>query len=208
MATRTLINLVKGGQSLVIFPEGRITVTGSLMKVYDGAGLIADKSEAMVVPVRIDGLEATPFSRLSRDQVRRRWFPRVTMTVLPPVRLLVAPDLRGRSRRQAAGAALYSIMSDLVFRTTPTDRSVFEAVVEAASVHGHGRVAVEDIPSHGHAQSISLVLPPLGALLLAPVDPGLSTEAERRAERAAPEGRSTSPDAPAGADGGAGGAPR
>jgi acyl-[acyl-carrier-protein]-phospholipid O-acyltransferase/long-chain-fatty-acid--[acyl-carrier-protein] ligase len=144
MATRTLINVVKGGETLVIFPEGRITVTGSLMKVYDGAGLIADKSEAMVVPVRIDGLEATPFSRLSGDQVRRRWFPKVTMTILEPVRLEVAPELRGKHRRQAAGAALYSIMSDLVFRTTSTDRTVVEAVIEAAAIHGRSRIAVED----------------------------------------------------------------
>lgn len=144
MATRTLINAVKGGESLVIFPEGRITVTGSLMKIYDGAGLIADKSGAMVVPVRIDGLEATPFSRLSRRQVHRRWFPKVVVTVLEPVKLAVAPELKGRHRRQAAGAALYEIMSDLLFRTTSTDRTVFDAVVEAAEVHGWKRIAVED----------------------------------------------------------------
>ena len=144
MATRTLINAVKAGEPLVIFPEGRITVTGSLMKVYDGVGLIADKSAATVVPVKIDGLEATPFSRLSSTQVHRRWFPKVTVTVLPPVKLAVAEELKGRWRRQAAGAALYEIMSDLVFRTTDTERTVFDAVVEAGEVHGWKRVSVED----------------------------------------------------------------
>ncbi len=144
LATRTLINEVKAGRPLVIFPEGRITVTGGLMKVYDGAGLIADKSGAMVVPVKLDGLEATPFSRLGRSQVRRRWFPKVTVTLLEPVKLEVPPHLKGRQRRQAAGAALYEVMSDLVFRTSPTGRTVVDAMVEAARVHGHSRVAVED----------------------------------------------------------------
>jgi acyl-[acyl-carrier-protein]-phospholipid O-acyltransferase / long-chain-fatty-acid--[acyl-carrier-protein] ligase len=144
MATRTLINAVRSGETLIIFPEGRLTVTGSLMKVYDGAGLIADKSEAMVVPVRIEGLEKTFFSRLTRSQVRRAWWPKVTVTVLEPVKLSVDPELKGKKRRQAAGAALYQIMSELVFRTTSTDRTVFEAVATAAKEHGSRRVAVED----------------------------------------------------------------
>lgn len=144
MATRSLINAVKAGETLVIFPEGRLTVTGALMKVYDGAGLIAEKSGAMVVPVRLDGLEATPFSRLGPDQVRRRWFPKVTVTILEPVKLTVDEALKGKARRQAAGAALYSVMSDLIYRTTNIDRTVFQAVVEASEIHGADRIAVED----------------------------------------------------------------
>ncbi|MEA1831244.1 acyl-[ACP]--phospholipid O-acyltransferase [Methylobacterium durans] len=144
LATRTLINAVKAGETLIIFPEGRLTVTGSLMKVYDGAGLIADKSGAMVVPVKIEGLEQTAFSRLSRAQVRRRWWPKVTVTVLEPVRLSVDPELKGKARRQAAGAALYGIMSDLVFRTADIDRGLMEALIEAGDRHGWRRTAVED----------------------------------------------------------------
>ena len=144
MAVRSLIDAVKAGNALIIFPEGRITVTGSLMKVYDGAAMIADKSNAEIVPVRIEGLEQTPFSRLSRSQIRPRWFPKVRVTILEPVKLTVDPELKGRKRRIAAGAALYSIMSDLVFRTTSTDRTVIEALIQAADRHGRSRIAVED----------------------------------------------------------------
>ena len=49
--------------------------------------MIADKSDAMVVPVRIDGPEATIFSRLKSTQVRRRWFPKIKVTILEPVKL-------------------------------------------------------------------------------------------------------------------------
>src|SRR6185312_1428335 len=143
-ATRTLINAVKGGEPLIIFPEGRITVTGSLMKIYDGAGLIADKTDAFVVPVRLEGLEYTPFTRLGKEQVRRRWFPKVTVTVLEPVKLAVDPALKGKHRRIAAGAALYEIMSNLVYRTTSIERTVPQALVEAATIHGMSRIAVED----------------------------------------------------------------
>ena len=58
LGMRHLIQDVKDGSSLVIFPEGRLTVTGGLMKVYDGTAMIADKADAPVIPVRIDGLSA------------------------------------------------------------------------------------------------------------------------------------------------------
>ncbi len=144
LATRTLIHAVKGGAPLIIFPEGRLTVTGGLMKVYDGAAMIADKSEAMLVPVRIKGLEKTYFTYLAHGQVRRRLLPKVNVTIMEPVRLTVDPELRGRKRRIAAGALLYTVMSDLIYRTTSTERTIVEAVIEAAAENGGSRIAVED----------------------------------------------------------------
>jgi len=148
MAMRTIINAVKDGNMLVIFPEGRITLTGSLMKIYDGAAMIADKSDAMVVPVRIEGPERTIFSRLKSTQVRRRWFPQIKVTILEPVKMNVNPELKGRKRRLAAGAALYDVMSNLMFRTARTDRTVIEAVIAAAKIHGGKWPAIED-PTSG-----------------------------------------------------------
>ena len=76
MATKSLVKALREGRQCVIFPEGRLNVTGgALMKIYDGPALIADKGEAMVLPVRIDGVEFTPFSRLasrSGGRLRRR----------------------------------------------------------------------------------------------------------------------------------------
>lgn len=144
MATRSLIKAVNGGDPLVIFPEGRITVTGGLMKVYDGAAMVADKTGSMIVPVRIDGLEKSFFSRLTSMHVRRRLFPKVKVTILEPVRLTVPTELKGRKRRMAAGASLYQIMSMLVFKTTDTSSTVLERIIRTADERGSGTLAVED----------------------------------------------------------------
>ncbi|RUV92388.1 acyl-[ACP]--phospholipid O-acyltransferase [Mesorhizobium sp. M5C.F.Ca.IN.020.14.1.1] len=144
MSTRTLIKIVQGGDPLVIFPEGRITVTGGLMKVYDGAAMVADKTGSMVVPVRIDGLEKSYFSRLTSQHVRRRLFPKVKVTILEPVKLEVPQELKGRKRRAAAGSALYQVMSDLVFRTQDIDRTVLEKVIQTANERVMRELAVED----------------------------------------------------------------
>jgi acyl-[acyl-carrier-protein]-phospholipid O-acyltransferase / long-chain-fatty-acid--[acyl-carrier-protein] ligase len=144
LAARTLVNAVKGGESIVIFPEGRITVTGSIMKVYDGAAMIADKADAAIVPVRIDGPERSPFSYLKPSQIRKALFPKFTVTFLPPRRLVLDPALKGKLRRQAAGLALQDIMVEAAVATTPIDRTLFEALADARKTRDIGRPAVAD----------------------------------------------------------------
>ena len=131
LAARALTHAVADGEPIVIFPEGRITVSGGLMKVYDGAAMIADKAGAVVVPMRIDGAERSPFSYLRRTQIRKSWFPKITVTILPPQKLAVDPNLKGRARRLAAGAALQDVMAEAAVLAAPTNRTLFEAVIDA-----------------------------------------------------------------------------
>jgi len=139
-----MVKSVRGGNTLVIFPEGRITVTGALMKIFDGPGMIADKADAPIVPVRIDGAQFTPFSYL-KGKVRLRAFPQISLTILPPRRFVIEGQMSARARRAIAGRKLYDVMSEMIFATSDIDRTLFQALLDAKDIHG-GRVGVvEDI---------------------------------------------------------------
>lgn len=144
LAARDLIKLVAAGEPVVIFPEGRLTVSGSLMKVYDGTAMIADKADAVVVPVRIEGAQRSHLSYLNSGQIKRSWFPRVTVTILPPVKLTVDPALKGKARRNAAGAALQDVMIDAMVKNAMLDQTLFEALGHAYRDRDTGKVIVED----------------------------------------------------------------
>lgn len=144
MSTKAMINEVRKGRTLVIFPEGRITVTGALMKVFDGPGMIADKADAPIIPVRLDGPQFSPFSRL-KGKLRTRWFPKMRMTVLEPRRFAIEGEMSAKERRAIAGRRLYDEMSAMVFATTDTDRTLFEALCAARDLHGGKTLVVEDV---------------------------------------------------------------
>ena len=144
LAARDLIKLVASGEPVVIFPEGRITVSGSLMKVYDGTAMIADKADAVVVPVRIEGAQRSYLSYLKNGEIKRAWFPKVTISILPPVKLPVDPSLKGKTRRNAAGAALQDVMIDAMVKNAMLDHTLFEALAHAHRDRDTGKPIIED----------------------------------------------------------------
>ncbi|HBA67720.1 MAG TPA: acyl-[ACP]--phospholipid O-acyltransferase [Methylococcaceae bacterium] len=144
MSLKELINHLKNPTKTVIFPEGRITVTGSVMKIYDGPGMVADKSQATVLPIRIKGAEYTHFSKL-RNIVRLRLFPKITIQILPPTTIKAPDDLRGRHRRHFCGQILADIMTDMMFATSHYQQSIFAALLEARSIHGGKHTVAEDL---------------------------------------------------------------
>ena len=144
LSLKALINHLQSDTKTVIFPEGRITVTGSLMKIYDGTGMIADKSQAAILPVRIHGAEYTHFSKL-RNIVRLRLFPKITIQILPHTTLKVNPELKGKSRRKFCGHVLTQLMSEMIFATSHYHQTIFSSLLEARTIHGGKHIVAEDL---------------------------------------------------------------
>ena len=160
LAMKKVIKLLEAGKPVVIFPEGRITLTGSLMKVYDGPGFVAAKTDAMILPVRIDGAARSYFSRL-RGSHPRRLFPKVTISILPIRHIGMPQAPTAKARRRLAGDAMRREMQNMLFSSAPIS-TLFSALLDAVATHGRGTMLVEDMrqveESYGDLLKKSLAL--------------------------------------------------
>ncbi|WP_432775535.1 AMP-binding protein [Brevibacillus gelatini] len=144
---RHMLRVIRKGETLVIFPEGRVTTTGGLMKIYSGVGYLAMRTGATVYPVAINGLERSIFSYL-KGKLRRSLFPAVTMTVGTPFTI---PRDANRSMREQKSAA-----NDLVLRTLQEELfqsrmkqnvNLFDEVLAAARLNGPNMEIAKDLTS-------------------------------------------------------------
>ena len=144
MSLKNLIHYLQHDTKVLIFPEGRITTTGSLMKIYDGTGMVADKSDAMILPIQITGAKYTPFSKL-RGIVRLRWFPKITLTIFPPTHIHAQKELTGKNRRKSSGHILADLMAEMQFIASPTRETIFASLLNARHIHGAKHLVAEDL---------------------------------------------------------------
>jgi acyl-[acyl-carrier-protein]-phospholipid O-acyltransferase/long-chain-fatty-acid--[acyl-carrier-protein] ligase len=113
MALKKVMKALQGGRSVVIFPEGRLTVTGSLMKVYEGPAYIAAKMQVPVIPVHISGTVYLPWTRLSAPHPKH-WFPKIEIHIGGSHQIKIE-NVRTREFRKSAGLALQNILQESAF---------------------------------------------------------------------------------------------
>lgn len=147
LGMKAVVGLVEAGRPVLIFPEGRVTTTGTMMKIYEGPAFVAVRTGATVVPVHISGAVYTLFSRMSGD-FPRRWFPRITVTI-HPARTIVTPETaRSRVRHKMGAESLRKIMQEAAFGSHEKT-SLFPALLDAITVFGRRRRVLDDIQQEG-----------------------------------------------------------
>ncbi len=142
-ALKSTVDVIESGRPVVIFPEGRVTVTGALMKVYDGPAFIAAKSGASVVPIILDGAaRARGFTRMTGDY-QLAWFPKITAAIFPAEVIPMPEAPSGKLRRRKAGEEMRRLLQRCLAKSRPR-RTLHDAFLEAVELHGRGRLMVED----------------------------------------------------------------
>ncbi len=143
LATADIARLLVERKCCMVFRSEHLSNTPRLTRVLETAAWIAEKSAAVLLPVRIDGAAHSIFSYM-RHRVRRRFFVRVTVTVLPPQRLDPTPSLPSRERRRLMGAKLYSIMMELEYRASLSKWNVVQMLMDSAGRSGRKFPIAED----------------------------------------------------------------
>lgn len=173
IALKDVVHHVRAGGVAVIFPQGRVTTHGGVMKIYDSAGVVAARCGNEVVPVALSGTLYSRYAHTSAAWPKYR-FPQVTISVHAPVRVDMAAPAGGGAKavRGARAFALQRVMQNLL-AFDAVGRTLFSAFVDALQCHGRRTRIIEDArrqpETYGQLLKVALAL---GRLLARESKPG------------------------------------
>jgi acyl-[acyl-carrier-protein]-phospholipid O-acyltransferase / long-chain-fatty-acid--[acyl-carrier-protein] ligase len=113
-ALKEIIEKVNNGQPLLVFPEGRISTTGSIMKIYEGTGFIAYKTGANILPIYLKNTYSTKFSTRKNGT---KLFAPITMIIgklQNPINVSNFPHIK---QKKESVKIIYKILTDLCYES-------------------------------------------------------------------------------------------
>ncbi len=129
MAIKGLVEKLRSGRKCVIYPEGRLTRTGGIMKIYEGTALIAQQTASTLLPVHISGAEHSIFNFLGK-KYPKHFLPRITITIHPPV------TWEKCSNRKTAAHKIQRLMSESSVDAANKNRTLWEELIYSSRKFG------------------------------------------------------------------------
>ncbi|HEX4986439.1 MAG TPA: AMP-binding protein [Burkholderiales bacterium] len=135
LSMKRVLRLLRAGRPVVLFPEGRTTRNGAVMKVYPVPALVALKSGAAVLPVHV--------------RVAQGFWPSCELRVFAPTRIDGGAAGSARRRRAFATRRLTEVMQAMAVQAAPC-KPLYEGFLDAVAAQGRGTVIMEDQVDQQH----------------------------------------------------------
>lgn len=131
-AVKRMAEFLAGGGRLVLFPEGRISTTGRLMKLFDGTGFLIHKTRAKVVTCYLRNAVRIPFVA---HKGWTHWFPKVSVHFSAALIAPIVADVSNSIARQRISDWLRQKMVEQEFNTEMEmgPETVLGAIAETAA---------------------------------------------------------------------------
>ena len=144
MSTKSLIEKVNSGRSCIIFPEGALSRTGKIMKIYEGTAMIASRTDADIIAINLGGVENNFFTPHTKTTMKMSWLPRIRMSVSKPFKLEKNERLTKREMRAHFTQQIYHQLTKQAYLNS-TRGHLIEQLYEAKNKYGSNKVILEDI---------------------------------------------------------------
>lgn len=142
LVMKSLAKHLEDGEHVVIFPEGMISRTGRLGKIYPEMGMLAFWTKKPVLGCRISGLELSIFSGMETSP--GKIFGRARLSFLAPQNLSVPEKLRGSARKKFLLDEATLMMREVMFQASPYRQHLYAQLLATARDFGLGRQVIHD----------------------------------------------------------------
>ncbi len=136
------------GQYFVMFPEGMMSDSGDIMKIYEIPAIIADKTDSPLIPIWINGAQYSVFSE-TEGNVPHRPLPKIFVKVGKPESIKINAELR--KNRDYLKDLTYRMMNNMRFSSLyKSNLTLFKALLRTSRIYGKTglfsrRKIIEDI---------------------------------------------------------------
>jgi len=115
-----------------IFLKGKITDGDALMKIYGAAAFMVAKTNAKIVPIRLEG---PGFSYFAKPSLPKMFFPKIHLRVMEDAFIDTPSGVGSREARMVCATKLKEIMQDALLEAHKMDY-LFNLFLESTALYG------------------------------------------------------------------------
>ena len=142
-ALKSLTKYLEQGQKVVIFPEGRPTTTGAVMKIDPELSLLATRAETDLLPICLSGAENSFLSQV-KVQSKKLFFPEISRDILPVRQLKLSQDLTTKRKLALVEEQLYDLLTAMKLSVHTRYHTLLDALITAKKKFSRFQPVVND----------------------------------------------------------------